>query len=224
MTNSIFKNKMLGVLLLAVLSLSACAKKDSSSVRVAGRTTNTGTTSGGGVSQGGTTASGTCGTSSAGKIFDQYASPQFETQVKNFVSATLDPQSLGSVSGNINDRTGVDLFATFKFDSAGSLVAAESNMLIKIFDSYANQVYNGQVIQPYSVSFSQASEGMIDRNTRQFQVKFRDGYGEIIFQGAYDNSIAEGTVYYQNYTAVAGYQPTSGTLGSFRMYACSLIK
>lgn len=223
MTNSIFKNKMLGVLLLAALSLSACAKKDSSSVRVAGRSTNSGTTSGTGTTQG-TTSSGTCGAQSAGKIFDKYAASSFETQVKNFVSATLDPQSLGTVSGNINDRTGVDLFATFKFDSAGSLVAAESNMLIKIFDSYANQVYNGQVIKPYEVSFSQASEGMIDRNTRQFQVKFRDGYGEIIFQGAYDNSIAEGTVYYQNYTAVNGYQPTSGTLGSFRMYACSLIK
>lgn len=220
MTNSFFKNKMLGVLLLAVLSLSACAKKDGSAIRVAGRGAATG-----GVSQGGTTTApnGSCNTSTAGKIFDPYAASTFEQQVKSFVSATLDPQNLGSISGNIYDKTGIDLFATFRFDSTGNIVADSSNVTIKIFDSYAKQVYNGQVIEPYVVQFNAASEGMIDRNTRQFQVKFRDGYGEIIFQGSYDNSIAQGTVYYQNYTAVSGYSPASGTLGSFRLYSCSLI-
>lgn len=219
MTNSILKNKMMGVLLLAVLSLSACGKKEGSGVRVAGRGAATG------VAQGGTSGtSGTCGAQSTGKIFDAYASSTFEQQVKNFVSATLDPQSLGSISGNINDRTGIDFNATFRFDSNGNVVAAESKVHIKIFDSFVGQVYNGQTIQPYEVAFTAASEGMIDRNTRQFQVRFKDSYGEIVFQGSYDNSLAQGTVYYQNYTAVQGYQPTSGTLGSFRIYACSLIK
>lgn len=206
----------MGVLLLAVLSLSACAKKNGSAVRVAGR---------GGVSTTGTVSqSGTCGSQSVGKIFDLYASASFEQQVKGFVSATLDPQSLGTISGNINDKTGIDFTATFRFDSAGKIIADSSNVTMKIFDSYVGQVYEGQTILPYNVAFTAASEGMIDRNTRQFQVKFRDGYGEIIFQGSFDNSIAEGTVYYQNYTAVTGYQPASGTLGTFRIYACSLIK
>lgn len=217
MMNILFRRKMVGALLLAALSLGACAKKDGGSVRVAGR--------GGaspGLAQGGT--SGTCGAQSMGKIFDPYASPAFEQQVKNFVSATLDPQTLGSISGNINDKTGIDFSATFRFDSNGNIVPGESNVNIKIFDSFVHQPYNGEIIPPYEVGFPAASEGMIDRNTRQFQVRFKDGYGEVVFQGSYDSSLAQGTVYYQNYSAVQGYQPTSGKLGSFRIYACSLIK
>ncbi len=220
MKQSFFNKLMMGALVVIGLSLSACAKKDGGAVRVAGRTTSTGT----GISQG--NIPNTCANANmtVGKIYDPYNSPNFEAQVKGFVSATLDPQSLGTISGNINDRTGIDMIGSFQFDSAGKLVAASSKVLIKIFDSYVGQVYNGQTIAPYQVEFSQAKEGMIDRTTRQFQVKFQDGYGEITFQGTFDSTVAQGTVYYQNYTAVSGSQPAQGTLGAFRAYTCALIK
>lgn len=219
--NTSFLNKsVMGVLVVLALSLSACGKKDEgSSVRVAGRGAQTG------VSQGGITPN-TCGSTAMnwGKIFDPQASPQFENQVKGFVSATLDPQSLGTISGNINDKTGIDFSGSFQFDSQGHLVPGSSTVVIKIFDSYVGQVYNGQTIVPYVVEFTQASEGIIDRTTRQIQVKFKDSYGEIVFQGQYNNNTVEGTVRYQNFTAVSGLQPAGGVLGSFRGYTCSLIK
>lgn len=220
MTKSFFNKSMMGVLVALALSLSACAKKDSSAVRVAGRGASTG------VTQGGTTTPNTCSSASMnwGKIYDPNASPQFEAQVKGFVSATLDPQSLGTISGNINDKTGIDFSGSFQFDAQGRLIPASSTVVIKIFDSFVGQVYNGQTVVPYAVEFSQASEGIIDRTTRQIQVKFKDSYGEIVFQGQYDNNTVQGTVHYQNYTAVTGYQPSGGTLGAFRAYTCALIK
>ncbi|WP_413613416.1 hypothetical protein [Bdellovibrio sp. HCB-110] len=220
MTKSFFNKSMMGVLVVLALSLSACAKKDSSAVRVAGRGASTG------VTQGGTTTPNTCSNTnmSWGKIYDPSSSPQFEAQVKGFVSATLDPQSLGTISGNINDKTGIDFSGSFQFDAQGRLIPASSTVVIKIFDSFVGQVYNGQTVVPYVVEFSQASEGIIDRTTRQIQVKFKDSYGEIVFQGQYDNNTVQGTVHYQNYTAVSGYQPSGGTLGAFRAYTCALIK
>lgn len=220
MKTTFFNKSILGVLVLAALSLTACGKKDSSAVRVAGRSAGTG------VTQSTVAVSNTCSNSSMtwGKIFDPSASPQFEAQVKSFVSATLDPQSLGAISGNINDKTGIDFQGSFQFDTQGNLIPGSSSVLIKIFDSYVGQVYNGQTIAPYVVEFTAASEGMVNRTTRQFQVKFKDSYGEVIFQGQYNNQTVEGTVYYQNNTAVTGYQPASGVLGSFRAYTCALIK
>lgn len=217
MKTSFFNKSVMGMLVVAALALSACGKKDSSSsVRVAGRDAN-------GVQQ---NIPNTCtsGQSTVGKIFDPYASSQFETQVKNFVSATLDPQLLGSISGNINDKTGVDFIGSFQFDSAGQLVASNSTVVIKVFDSYANQTYGGQVIQPYIVQFNAAYSGSIDRNTRQFTVVFKDDYGAIEFRGSYANGqTAEGTVRFENYKSVSG-SPMSGTLGNFRVYSCALIK
>ncbi|WP_374080211.1 hypothetical protein [Bdellovibrio bacteriovorus] len=220
MTKSFFNKSMMGVLVALALSLSACAKKDSSAVRVAGRGASIG------VTQGGTTTPNTCGNANMnwGKIYDPNASGQFEAQVKSFVSATLDPQSLGTISGNISDKTGIDFSGSFQFDAQGRLIPASSTVVIKIFDSFVGQVYDGKTVVPYVVEFSQASEGIIDRTTRQIQVKFKDSYGEIVFQGQYDNNTVQGTVHYQNYTAVSGYQPSGGTLGAFRAYTCALIK
>lgn len=219
MYQSLFGKTLTGVFIAVLLTMSACAKKDNSAVRVAGRGTGTG------VTQNNTTMN-SCSNASMvwGKIFDTYGGNQFESQVKGFVSATLDPQSLGSISGDINAPTGIDFNGSFQFDAQGKLVPSSSSASIKIVDSFVGQVYEGQVIAPYVVEFTSAQEGTINRTTRQFTVKFKDNYGEIVFQGQYNNQTAEGTVTYTNYSAVSGYQPSSGALGSFRSYTCALIK
>lgn len=214
---------ILGVLTGSFLGLSACAKNEGSAVRVAGRqgTVNSGVTPQG-------SHQCTSGQTTTGKIFDTSGdSFRFESQVKSFVSATMNPQEFGTISGVITDKTGVDMVASFTFDSSGQLVTSQSAVLIKIFDSYVGQTYNGETVPPYTIQFSTANSGSIDRANRQFTVKFVDSYGEIVFQGRYDNSsangVAEGTVSYTNYTAVSGFSPASGTLGSFRSYTCALI-
>lgn len=221
MKKSFLQKSMMGLLALAALGLSACAKKEGGAVRVAGRAVTTTVTTAATVNR--------CGdpNKSWGKIYDQHSSGNFESQVKSFVSATLDPSTLGTISGNINDPTGIDFSAVLAFDSANQLIPASSTLIIKIFDSYAGQVYNGTTVAPYNVEFNAATEGMIDRTTRQIQAKFKDSYGEIIIQGQYDEAtqgMVQGTVYYTNFVAVTGHTPTNGTLGSFRSYACAMIK
>lgn len=219
------KKLILSLLALSLLGLAACAKSGSSAVRVAGRQGGAGS---GVIPQ--EVASHQCssGQTTTGKIFDSYGnSANFERQVKAFISATMSPENFGTISGVITDSTGVDMVGSFKFDSSGNLLLNESAVLIKIFDSYTNQTYNGSVVQPYTIQFSAAASGYLDRTTKQFRVKFADSYGEIEFQGRYDNnnanSVSEGTVSFVNHTAVSGYTPASGVLGTFRAYTCALI-
>lgn len=216
--NTSFLNKsVMGILVLAALTLSACAKKEDSFGRTADRTGN-------GITQANQTVNCQNASQAWGKIYDQNNSANFETQVKAFVSATLDPNSLGSISGNINDATGVDFNGLFKFDSAGKLIPESSSITIRIFDSYVKQVIDGKTVQPYDVTFTQAKSGTINRNTRQINVLFEDEYGSITITGTYDGQIVQGTVAFRNSVAVTGYTPQSGTLGSFRNYQCAMIQ
>ncbi|MGZ3786621.1 MAG: hypothetical protein ACXWR0_19360, partial [Bdellovibrio sp.] len=127
MKKSFFNNSLMGVLLIAALSLSACSSNNSSDVRVVGRGNGV-LPNGTAQQQGGVAANCPNTQMNMGKIFDPYGSANFEMQVKNFVSATLDPQSLGTISGNIADKTGIDFEGTFQFDNTGNLVAASSNV------------------------------------------------------------------------------------------------
>lgn len=218
MKTSIFSKYTVAAALIAAVVMSGCAKKNTSSVRTAGR----------GVPEGAqqlmNNNNGTsCTQSQMGKIFDPNASPQFESQVKGFVSATLDPRNLGTISGDINAKTGIDFNGNFQFDPQGNLIPASSTVYIKIVDSYVYEKPNGQSPPPYVVEFSSATAGRIDRNTGQFEVIFEDNYGAIIFSGQYSPQMVQGTVSYQNHTAVQGYEKASGLLGSFRAYSC-LIK
>lgn len=213
-------NKLMGALVLVVLSLSACAKKDGASVASAGRATATGTTSQ--VTQ---TVQNACGSNIKGRIYDPAGSANFERQVKGLLSASIDPSSFGTISGNVNDpTTGVDVYASIKFDYIGAIVAAESTLQIKVFDSYVGQVVDGKVIREFDITFSKAASGQINRNTRQFQATFTDEYGDVILSGAYNDSIAQGTVYYQNRQSVSSSYPSNGTLGTFTIPTCFLIK
>lgn len=223
MNNAIFSKIGLLILVISTSGLVACSQGDRSTARTASTGGNSSAGNGSGTVGGGST--NTCpNTSTVGKIYDPQASANFEAQVKAFVSATLNPSSLGSVSGDINATTGIDFTAAFSFDSSGNLNVANTSVNIKIYDSYVGTVYNGQTITPYSVNFSTAAAGNINRTTGQFQVRFSDAYGDIVFQGTKGASLAEGTVTFQNKTAVSGYSAASGTLGSFKIYNCVLFK
>lgn len=213
MNSSFFKNKTLILLAAFALTMSACAKKDTSSVRVAGRANVTGSS----------INNGNCSTTSAGKIYDSYGSTSFESRVKSFVSATMDPNAIGTVDANLNSNMGVFLYASFKYDSSGNIDISNSGFTMKIYDSYVNQYYNGQVIQPYSIQFTNASSGAINRSAKTFTATFKDTYGDITFSGSYGSgNIISGTVSYNNYTSVSGSSVSSGTLGQFSIYSCSL--
>ncbi|MNL20971.1 hypothetical protein D3C87_1422430 [compost metagenome] len=208
--------------MLSSSGLVACSQDSFSTVRTA---SNGGATGGNGSAGGGFPTS--CSSTTVGKIYDPAgaASAGFDSQVKAFVSATLNPTLLGSVSGDINAATGIDLKGSWSFDSTGSLVLSGAAVSIEIFDSYVGtKDSNGETILPYTIDFSSASSGSINRSTGQFTVVFRDSYGSITFTGTKGSTYSEGTVTFANTTAVSGYSPASGTLGSFKINNCALIK
>lgn len=213
MKNSFFKNKAILVLAAVALTMSACAKKSTSAVRVAGRSNVSASD----------IQNGNCSTSSAGKVYDSANPTSFEARVKAFVSATMDSNLLGSIEGAIDAKTGIDLFPTFKFDSSGNVDLAGSNFTMKIFDSYAKTYYQGTYIEPYTIQFFQASSGSINRAARTFTITFKDEFGDITFTGNYGSQVVSGTVSFNNYTSATGGQTARGTLGQFSIHSCSLI-
>lgn len=221
MNKSIFSKISILILVLASSGLVACSQEGFSTVRTA---SNGGATGGNGSAGGGFPTS--CSATTVGKIYDPAgaSSTTFESQVKAFVSATLNPTLLGSVSGDINAATGIDLKGSWTFDASGNLVTTGAAVSIEIFDSYVGTVSGGETILPYTIDFSSAASGSINRTTGQFTVVFRDSYGSITFAGTKGSTYSEGTVTFANTTAVSGYSPASGTLGSFKINNCALIK
>lgn len=220
MNKSIFSKISVLILVLASTGLVACSQENFSTVRTA----SNGATGGNGSAGGGFQTS--CSSTTVGKIYDPAgaSSTTFESQVKAFVSATLNPTLLGSVSGDINAKTGIDLKGSWTFDASGNLTTTGAAVSIEIFDSYVGTVSNGETILPYTIDFSSAASGSINRTTGQFTVVFRDSYGSIAFAGTKGSTYSEGTVTFANTTAVSGYSAASGTLGSFKINNCALIK
>ncbi len=227
MNSSLLSKINLVILLLGMtLSLMACSGGDRGTTVRTSRTASDLTAGNVGGSSG-TAASCPTPGASVGKIYSSSAGVSFESQVKAFVSATLDPAALGTVSGDMSAPTGIDFTGALAFDNAGNLIAGSSNINIKIFDSYVGQVVDGETIQAYLIQFGAATSGTLDRQMRQFQVKYSDSYGDIVFQGQYEISaqgLAQGIVTFQNRVAVNGYTPASGTLGNFKILTCAFIK
>lgn len=213
MNTSILKKTGMGLLLFVALGLSACAKKEGSATRVAGR-------SNGAAPIPNTPSTCSNGQVSVGNIYG--TNFNFENDVKAFASATLSPDQLGQIGYQLGSPTGVDFYGTFQFDSNGQIVAQNSNLKIEIIDSYAVSKLVGR----YVIEMNQASTGSIQRESSMspFSATFKDEFGEITFNGSIQNGLATGTVTYRNYVAVSGYTPAAGTLGQFTMYACALIK
>jgi hypothetical protein len=222
MNKSIFSKISLLILVLSSTGLVACSQDNFSTVRTA----SNGGSSGGNGSAGGAFPT-SCSSTTVGKIYDPAggSSTSFESQVKSFVSATLNPTLLGSVSGDINASTGIDLKGSWSFDTSGNLVTKGAAVSIEIFVSYVGTTdSSGQAILPYTIDFSSAASGTLNRTTGQFTVVFRDSYGSITFTGTKGSTYSEGTVTFANSTAVSGYSASSGTLGSFKINNCALIK
>lgn len=214
MKSSFFKNKSFVMVLLVALTMSACAKKNTSSVRVAGRATVSGSA----------VNNGNCSANQPGKIYSSQNPAGFTDSVQKFVSATMDPSGIGTVSGELQTQTGIFLHAAFKFDSAGNVDLANSGFTMSIYDSYVGNYYEGKVIEPYTIQFTQADSGTINRQARSFSITFKDDYGDITFNGTYGSSnIISGTVSFKNYTSAVGGSLYSGVLGQFSIYSCAVV-
>lgn len=218
------------VLMAGLLSLTACGKKDSGATRV------TGSRGSGAVGGSPTTGSGgtptslgsTCknGQSAVGKIYLTIGQESnFRPQVTSFLSATLQDQYIGNISGNRDAPTGIDFEAKFKFEDSGVIRADQTQVLISVFDSYVNtpDPQTQQLIQAYRIFFGKASAGQYNNNG-SYTVQFKDEYGEVSFTGNYSSGeYTSGVVSYVNYSNINGGQATSGQLGYFQIRTCGIF-
>lgn len=212
MKQSIFTKMIFGAIMALSLGMTACAKKDGSSVRVAAR--------GGAVNANSAPSdAASCNNSVAGTGQLNASS----NAVLALVSATISPQSFGTIC-----RT--NFSAALKFDSSGNIVSSGSTVFIQIVDSWVGQATTeGKTIKPYEIQFSNASSGVYNRSSGGFQAVFTDEYGSFAITGTVSGATATGTVLFNNKVAVSGYSPVPGdnswaTLGTFSIPTSALMK
>lgn len=152
----------------------------------------------------------------------------FEDRVKALLSATVAANDIGQISGLEGDATGLRFQGVVKLDAAGNVVAANSKLLISIYDSFVGQPDStGAKGEPIKLEFiagkSQIS-GQINMQTGLGFLSFSDTYGEVRFEGRLDAQLFTGTVKFQNSRNVNGGTPASGTLGQFKVARCGIIQ
>lgn len=171
-----------------------------------------------------------CASAALGMIYNNSLSPQvFETRVKDFLSATINPNEVGSIgSGN---NSGVTFSGVFKFDTAGNIQTSGTQLVFTITDSFALQggydIY-GNPYKPITVKFEQSSgaqfSGQWNRQNNSVNVTIQDSYGTVQLQGSVDAQYFSGTMSFQNTQHVLGSAPLQGTLAQFRIARCGFFQ
>lgn len=205
------------------LTLASCAQKKSGVSSRASSTSSTVTASG---SQCGTSTGVVYASSSASS-----STTSFETDVKNFLSATINPNEVGTIDGSGSGATGVKFTAAIKLDSSGNVVSASSQLYFTIIDSYAAQGgYDsyGNAYQPITVKFDQNTgaqfSGQFNTQNNSGQLTIQDSYGTVTLTGTLDAQYFSGTISYQNTQHILGSTPAQGTLGQFRVARCGFLQ
>lgn len=205
---------------LSLMMLTACKPPTKSGVRT--YTTNENNNATG---TGGTAGIPACAayTAATGSVYDAQGNTQFEQRVKSFLSATMDPSEVGSISPGYSDSTGIRFNIQVAINRQnGQVILERSAMKMAVYDSY---FLTGQA-QPIPVGpITGAIAGQFNLQTGVGSVTFRDNYGTIKFEGKIDSQFATGVVTYVNTTTVvSGGTPAQGTLGDFKITTCGMIQ
>ena len=216
------------------LTLGACSPKK-----------NTVTANNGGSSQTATIAgvsTGACATNApaganqqqqnvqnVGTIYDSSgAQYNFENMVKSFLSATISPYEVGSISSSPNAQTGVRFRGVMKLDASGNVIGAQSNITISVYDSIwqMNKITNPneQEIQVVFDPTKRATiSGQFNLQSGEGTLTMQDNYGSVRLTGRIDANSFSGTVSFQNTASVLG-SPASGNLGQFFIQRCAILQ
>lgn len=169
-----------------------------------------------------TSATSASGTQTTYVVADSNSSSAFQANIKNLVSAQLDPQYLGYVS----PTSGVLLRAYVEVNTSGQVVTNTSRMTMEIYDEYTNQVdSSGNRIPPVTMTLPAVSGYGYNG---QFQITFQDSFGRIEMYGNFNNGGAlTGQVFFANYRNFDGTASSASSLtglGSFQVGTCGFFK
>lgn len=164
-----------------------------------------------------------------GTIYDstnnQY---NFENMVKSFLSATISPYEVGSISSAPNGQTGVRFRGVVKLDASGNVIGAQSNITISVYDSIwqMNKISNPNE-QEIQVVFDPTKRatigGQFNPQSGEGTLTLQDNYGSVRLTGRIDATSFSGTVSFQNTASVLG-SPASGNLGQFYIQRCAILQ
>lgn len=118
---------------------------------------------------------------------------QFNNSIYNFISATDDPNSLGTVTSELNNDTGIRFGGCIRFDSNWNVLNSSSALAMDIVGYNRN---SNQYVK-YSFDIMGGASGSAYGN-RQLTIRFEDQMGWIEFNGTYDNEYFSGDVSYHN--------------------------
>lgn len=165
------------------------------------------------------------GVSAIGSVFGNGSNGMsFEQAVQGLVSATLDPRSLGAVSGERGSTNGVQLRLFLKRTSNYS-ASSDSRIELRIVDSYTGtKDSSGKLIQAYPIVINGASQAIVDSTRQQFNITFADSYGKVQVIGWWNQQLMSGTISYENSRHATGGVPASGLLGSFELPTCGVFQ
>ncbi len=153
--------------------------------------------------------------------------------VQAFVSASIDPNSLGNIGNAPN--TGIlfegDVVAPGLLQSlqTGAPVNIDRSSWfgVLIYDDLVGRPDStGQATPPISVFVGPQKGGVASGQIQggRAQIVFQDSYGAIILVGQINQQTFEGEIQFQNSTSVVGGQPASGTLGHFQIATCGFFR
>lgn len=188
------------MLIAVVLTLGACAKKKSESVR----SMRNGNAANGVVAAG--TGSTTCPSNIWGRVFNNGMTTEAYTQV---IQAFTGDSQVGYVDPNFNSSTtGVDIQLSAVF-SGQSFVAASSRILFRIFDS------NYQTLGVIEIPMNGISGQVLGAGT--FQANYQDTAGTVVVRGQRQaDASLRGEILFQNTNG------SQGSLGEFLINGCAL--
>lgn len=152
----------------------------------------------------------------------------FQQATEGFVSAFMNPNELGEVSGQAGRSTGVRFGGVIRvaggFDPGNSnngtqIDEGASRLEVLVWDSEADQ--NESTPGILADQFRVVDYRL---NNRTLSVVFEDSLGTVTFEGTFDNNTYYGEVWYDNFEHVDGGTPESWTWGTFYIPVCDFFE
>ncbi len=114
-----------------------------------------------------------------------------ENGVLTFLSASMDPELVGQ----FNPNSDVSMIAEVP-TSNGQIVSGQASIAIIINDEFSKSGIDGEDVDPIIISLTGGS-GQILAGAA-FTLNFEDAYGVIRVEGNWNNSTAQGRIYFRN--------------------------
>ena len=220
---TVFSMKRMAAVFVAALALSGC-QKASDNVGIQTRGDANPRALG---QPGGTTP--TNGLTYTGKVTaDPTYQDLFNTLVRYFMAASLNPDYVGYVSATASNNTGV--FVGGRIDLAGGQplkatngtiqVASSSELIVGVFDHWDKQTNLAPLPPAY---FKGGASGTINGNSAD--IIFQDAYGTVELKGTFDSTNFTGTFSFDTQQLYDGSgQGHAGDLGTFKIPTCQFFR